>query len=177
MPERPAKCYGKIDRPPYTRKEYIRGFPPPKIRIFDMGDPSGNFRVKIGLIALEGRQVRHNALEAARIAANKYLTGRLSRSNYHLKVTVYPHHVLRENKMMAFAGADRLQDGMRKAFGKPIGTAARVRAGQRLMFVRVNDDDVDVAVEALRRAAMKFPMKCRVVVEEAPPEIKKRLGF
>jgi large subunit ribosomal protein L10e len=73
----------------------------------------------------EGRvQIRHNALEAARVAASKKVA-LIGEENFYLKVVTYPHLVLRENKMIATAGADRLQEGMRKAFGKPIGLAAR----------------------------------------------------
>ena len=39
--------------------------------------------------------------------------------------------------MLSCAGADRLQTGMRGAFGKPIGKAARVDIGTILMSVRV----------------------------------------
>ena len=39
----------------------------------------------------------------------------------------YPHHVLRENKQATGAGADRVSQGMRCAFGKNVGTAARVK--------------------------------------------------
>merc|ERR1711915_880430 len=46
---------------------------------------------------------------------------------------VHPFHVLRINKMLSCAGADRLQTGMRGAFGMAHGTAARVRIGQILI--------------------------------------------
>ena len=39
------------------------------------------------------------------------------------------------------AGADRLSSGMRGAFGKPYGTAARVDIGQVLISVRTKDRD------------------------------------
>jgi large subunit ribosomal protein L10e len=73
---------------------------------------------------------------------------------------------MRENKMMAFAGADRLQDGMRKAFGKPIGLAARVRKGQPLVTIRTSPENFKFSKDALRRAAMKFPTPCKVVIEK-----------
>merc|ERR1711951_347312 len=53
-------------------------------------------------------------------------------------VRVHPFHVLRINKMLSCAGADRLQTGMRGAYGKAHGTAARVRIGQILLSVRSN---------------------------------------
>ncbi|MEM4476562.1 MAG: 50S ribosomal protein L16, partial [Desulfurococcaceae archaeon] len=31
MPLRPGRCYRHFSGPPYTRKEYIPGAPPPKI--------------------------------------------------------------------------------------------------------------------------------------------------
>ncbi|MHA1594219.1 MAG: 50S ribosomal protein L16 [Candidatus Baldrarchaeia archaeon] len=166
MPERPARCYRRIDRPPYTRREYIKGFPPPKIRIFTMGSFDGEPVIEAKLIALEDVQIRHNALEAARVAANKYLSKIVGDKNYWLRIVPYPHHILRENKMMAFAGADRLQEGMRKAFGKPIGTAARVRKGQEIIIVKMGVDNEAAAKEALRRAASKLPTPCKIVINK-----------
>jgi large subunit ribosomal protein L10e len=43
-----------------------------------------------------------------------------------MRIRVHPYHVLRINKMLSCAGADRLQAGMRGAFGKPYGLCARV---------------------------------------------------
>lgn len=55
---------------------------------------------------------------------------------------VHPFHVLRINKMLSCAGADRLQTGMRGAFGKPAGLAARVAIGQVLLSIRTKDGNV-----------------------------------
>lgn len=41
--------------------------------------------------------------------------------------------------MLSCAGADRLQTGMRGAYGKPQGLVARVAIGTVLMSVRVRD--------------------------------------
>ena len=57
--------------------------------------------------------------------------------------------------MLSCAGADRLQTGMRGAYGKPQGLVARVRIGQPLMSVRIKDHNVAAAHEALRRAKFK----------------------
>lgn len=117
-----ARCYRKAKGQPYTRKKYIRGSPPPKITRFTMGDPTGRFEYRAFLIAQKAAQVRHNALEAARIATNRFLSDKLG-NNYCLQILPYPHVVLRENKMIFGPHADRLQDGMRLSFGKPVGTA------------------------------------------------------
>lgn len=167
MPLRPARCYTHFTSPPYTRKEYIAGVPPPKITKFVMGNVKGKFQYVIELIAKEAAQIRHNALEAARVMVHKYLSTRVGENNYLFRVRVYPHHVLRENKMMAFAGADRLQDGMRLAFGKPIGTAARVFPRQVILEVRVNKEHVDVAKEALKVGASKLPIPTAITIKEA----------
>ncbi|KAJ1275381.1 hypothetical protein BS78_05G131400 [Paspalum vaginatum] len=53
--------------------------------------------------------------------------------------------------------ADRLQTGMRGAFGKPQGTCARVDIGQVLLSVRCKESNANHAEEALRRAKFKFP--------------------
>jgi len=130
-----------------------------------MGDPNAKFEYEARLIALERAQIRHNALEAARVATNRLLMDKLS-NNYFLQVHPYPHVILRENKMIFGAHADRLQDGMRRAFGKPIGTAARVEPNQTIMTVRVNANGVEVAKEALKRGAAKLPIPCRIVIEK-----------
>merc|ERR1711971_807826 len=48
-----------------------------------------------------------------------------AKDQFHIRIHVHPYHVLRINKMLSCAGADRLQTGMRGAFGKPQGTVAR----------------------------------------------------
>jgi len=164
-PLRPGRCYRYPDTPPYTRKEYIRSIPQVQIPKFDLGNPKGDFSNVVKLVTLELGQIRANAIEAARRIANRYLAKKLGTENYHFKILTYPHHILRENKMMAMAGADRLQDGMRLAFGTPIGRAARVRANQLIMYVRVSKDNIDIAKEAMRRAASKIPIPCRIIVE------------
>ncbi|MEM1533542.1 MAG: 50S ribosomal protein L16 [Desulfurococcaceae archaeon] len=172
MPLRPGRCYRHFSGPPYTRKEYIPGAPPPKITKFTMGNLSNDYDYVLELTASEAGQIRHNALEAARVIANKYLSTEVGDVNFLMKVRVYPHHVLRENKMMAFAGADRLQDGMRLSFGKPIGLAARVYPGDVIIEVRVKKDAVLKAKEALRRAASKLSIPTQIVVKALKPQLQ-----
>jgi large subunit ribosomal protein L10e len=68
---------------------------------------------------------------------------------------VYPHVILRENKMIATAGADRLQEGMRRAFGKATGLASRVHPGQVIFEAHVNSSELDLAKVAFKVAASK----------------------
>lgn len=166
MPLRPARCYNKLDTMPYTRKKYIGGFPPPKITKFDYGNVKGKFTYKIELYSLEDGLIRHNSLDASRLIANKILEKKIGTNNYHLKVVKYPHHILRENKMLAMAGADRLQEGMRLAFGKPIGTAAIVNKGDIILYVRCDKISIDVAKEALKKASSKFSVKTRIKISK-----------
>jgi len=83
-----------------------------------------------------------------------------------MRVRVHPWHVLRINKMLSCAGADRLQTGMRGAFGKPCGTVARVGIGQVLISVRCKDVSEKHVAEALRRAKFKFPGRQKVVTSK-----------
>lgn len=168
---RPAKCYRKLERP-YTRqsrrkpkKGYVKGVPGSKINKFEMGDAKKEFSLVARLVSNNGVQIRHNALEAARVTANRYLDKTIGKENYFIKILIYPHHVMRENTLATGAGADRFQTGMRKAFGKPIGLAARVKPGQSLMEVRVPKSKQKFAKDALRRSAAKFPTTCSIVYE------------
>jgi large subunit ribosomal protein L10e len=72
--------------------------------------------------------------------------------------------ILRENKMIATAGADRLQEGMRKAFGKPIGMAARVGIGSVVLELSVKAENLEKAKEAMWAASTKLPMKTHVEI-------------
>jgi large subunit ribosomal protein L10e len=150
---------------PYTREKYIHGAPPPKISKFTMGDTKSRFEHRFSLVAQGPVQIRHNALEAARVAANKVLFDVLGEVGYKIHLRVYPHVILRENRMIATAGADRLQEGMRRAFGKPTGRAARIKTGQSILDVYVNSNAIETAKEALRVSATKLPVAC-VISEE-----------
>eukprot|EP01126_Amoeba_proteus_P056966 TRINITY_DN721_c0_g2_i2.p1 TRINITY_DN721_c0_g2~~TRINITY_DN721_c0_g2_i2.p1 ORF type:complete len:108 (-),score=13.56 TRINITY_DN721_c0_g2_i2:118-441(-) len=66
--------------------------------------------------------------------------------------------------MLSCAGADRLQTGMRHAFGKPTGLVARVQINQILMSVRVKATSVKDAIEGLRRCKFKFPGAQKILV-------------
>ncbi|KAG1302727.1 hypothetical protein G6F62_015860 [Rhizopus arrhizus] len=68
-----------------------------------------------------------------------------------MRIRVHPYHVTRINKMLSCAGADRLQTGMRGAFGKPNGLVARVNIGQIIFSVRSKDSNKAVVIEALRQ--------------------------
>ena len=158
--------FREIKGMPYTRREYIGGIPGSKIVKFTMGNTDGEFDYTIVLQNLKDAQIRHNALEAARVAANRLLERKLERKNYMLKIIPYPHQVLREHKVLAVAQADRFQEGMRKAYGKPVGTAARVERGDLIMIADVPEEGIEVAKEALTRAGHKLPVPCRTLVRE-----------
>ena len=161
-------AYQKLERPytrvsKFTKKNYVRGgFPNSKIVRFDMGNPKGKFDSTIKLNSTKAMHIRHNAIESARMTSNRLLEKTLGKS-YHLKIKIYPFHVLRENPLAAGAGADRMSTGMKKSFGKPIGSAARVREGQTLMEIRLNKENLKVARLALSRASKKFPCSCKIV--------------
>jgi len=156
----------------YTRKDYIRKIPGSRIVQYDMGNLSGEFPLKVTLVVKASAHLSHNALEAARIASNRYMQRKSGRMGYHLKIRVYPHHIVRENPMATGAGADRVQDGMRKAFGKPVSSVAIVKPNQKVLTIYTNKRNFKDAKEALRRAAMKFPVTCRIEVEEGSELVK-----
>ena len=68
--------------------------------------------------------------------------------------------------MLSCAGADRLQTGMRGAFGKPYDNVARVNIGQILLSVRTRDSNRAAAIEALRRSMYKFPGRQKIIVSK-----------
>lgn len=169
MGRRPAKCYRLISKKAYVKSRFCRGVPESKIAIHDLGNRKANveaFSARINLVSAEKENISSEALEAARIAANKYMIKAVGKDNYHLRVCCQPIHILRINKMLTCAGADRLQTGMRGSFGKPYGRAARVFVGRHIISVRTKENFVKDAKEALRRAKNKLPGQQQIQISQ-----------
>ena len=64
------------------------------------------------------------------------------------------------------AQADRFQEGMKNAYGKPTAVAARIRQNQPIFVAEVDKEYLEYAKEALKRAGDKFPVPTRVVTSE-----------
>jgi large subunit ribosomal protein L10e len=160
MGRRPARCYRYIKNKPYPKSRFCRGVPDPKIRIYDLGRKRATvdeFPTCVHMISNEREHLSSEALEAARICANKYMVKNCGKDGFHMRIRKHPYHVVRINKMLSCAGADRLQTGMRGAFGKPQGLVARVGLNDILISIRVRDQHEAHALEAFRRAKFKFP--------------------
>ena len=160
--------YRDIDKPAYTRREYITGIPGSKIAQHNMGDLDSDpddWPVQISLVPEESVQIRHGSLEAARLSANRHLIKELGEGNYKMILRKFPHQVLRENKQATGAGADRVSDGMRQSFGVPVGTAARMHAGEQLFTAWCTPEQAPVVKDALRRAYNKITPSCKINVE------------
>ena len=77
-----GQCYRRINGQPYTRKQYIKGKPQSKIAKFNSGNATGDYDYCVQLLINEKVQIRHMAIEATRLAANKQVekvTGELTR--------------------------------------------------------------------------------------------------
>jgi large subunit ribosomal protein L10e len=147
----------------FYNKKFAPGTPNPKVARFTTGKFKGDYDYKIQLVATTRLQIRSNALEAARVAASKKLS-LVGEDNFYLRVVSYPFVVMRENKMIATAGADRLQEGMRKAFGKPIGVAARVDIGSVILDILIKEENLEKAKAAMKAATTKLPLKYKIIV-------------
>jgi large subunit ribosomal protein L10e len=166
MVRKPAKMYRNISKKAYTRRKYMGGVPGIKIVQFDMGNLKQNFPVEASLEVKEACQIRHSALEAARVSINRRLVKEVGRMNFHLKLRTYPHHVLRENKQATGAGADRVSEGMRMAFGKAVGTAARVAPNQKIFTVYTTENNIDKVKDALRHGGYKLPSPIQINIKK-----------
>jgi large subunit ribosomal protein L10e len=155
-----ANNYRDFDGRPYTRKKYIRGYIPPVITRFSLGNNDRDYEYRVSIVSENDVQIRSMALEAFRTNVNRRLREELG-EHYFFRIKSYPHHILRENKMIFGAHADRLQDGMRKAFGKTRGTAARVKKGQTVAFVEANEK-IGTIKKALKVGISKLPLSYQI---------------
>lgn len=168
---RKGVSYRRLERP-YTRiskfreKSFIKASPHIAIAKFDVGGKESKFSHRVDLVLKADLQLRHNALESARQTTNRWLEKNLGKEGYHLKLRVFPHHILRENPLASGAGADRMSTGMSRSFGKVIGKAARCFTGQPVMSAYVDENALEVARKALKRAQYKIPCACSIVVDK-----------
>ena len=71
MTRKPGSMYRYIKQQANTRREYMGGIPSSRITQFIMGNKKSNFPFNLSLVSIENCHIRHNALESARITANK----------------------------------------------------------------------------------------------------------
>ncbi len=171
---RKASAYTKRYARPFTRKSkvrkktYIKAIPNSRIVKFKMGDITGydnnEYSIRIGIISKENVQLRENSIEAVRQYLNRFLQVQVGK-DFYLEVKIYPHHILRENKMLTGAGADRMQTGMSRAFGKTMGRAAFVKAGQVMFIVGVKEKRHEAgARELIKSIKARLPCKVGTVI-------------
>lgn len=173
MALRKANAYSKRHARPYTRKSkkkgksYIRTVPNSKIVKFKMGDlkgfQNGAYSFILDVKSKEKLQIRDNAIEAVRQYLNRFLQEKIGKEFY-LEIKIYPHHVLRENKMLTGAGADRMQTGMSKSYGKSSGRAAFVKPKQTIMLLGVKTPKHEVEARRLL-TSVKSRLPCKISVE------------
>src|SRR3989338_9965325 len=168
--KRKFAAYRALERPftRFSKKKkfnFIRARPVVRIVRFDSGDLQKVFSNAIYLTSKEGLQIRDLAIESARLSANRLLEKSLGKNGFRLKITKYPHHVLRENPLASGAGADRMSTGMAQSFGKSIGRAVQIKPGDTLFKLEIEKQHLPVARRALQRAAQKLPCTYRVEEE------------
>lgn len=175
---RPGRCYRTTDRPAWTRysrtkprQSKIKSMPPLHIHHFVMGKKGYEGNVELALIAVEDGQIRDNSLEATRTAVNKPLETKIA-NDYCFRIFVFPHQVLRENKMITGAGADRLQRGMAMAYGRPCGRAARIRRGKKVMSIITQVKNRDIAYNALKMGKLKLMGKYEIEEIKHPEPVR-----
>ncbi len=168
---RPARSIRDPDKVAWTRfsrkprKSYVKVMPHADLHQFRMGIKKDDYDLTANLVSKKKIIVRDNAIESARQSANKALEKAIGPAAYYFIVRPYPHHIIREKKMIAGAGADRLKKGMRRAFGRPNDRAARFDEGTvifTIMTYRTNLRAVQVAME---RAKRKLSGSYKVVIE------------
>ena len=185
---RPWHCYSQWTRRPYQhkrsrnhRREYARGGAQSKIQRFWGGNKEidwEDWELVVGLKVNKQVQISSNALEAIRITINSALQRKLGRNNFRLRIRPKPFQKIRENRMLAFAGADRVQSGMRNSFGRATGVCARVRAGAVICDVGTYLKNLPLVRDRLRVASMKLPCSAQIVLlKYKSPEFLKQAGL
>jgi large subunit ribosomal protein L10e len=172
MALRKAGAYSKRYARPYTRKSkvrqksYVKTVPNSRVVKFRMGDlkgwKAGKYPVVIEIKSKEKVQLRDNAIEAVRQYFNRFIPLRVGKEFY-FEVKPYPHHMLRENKMLTGAGADRMQTGMARSYGKTMGRAALIKEGATIFIFGVQTPKQEMEVRKLIKSA-KARLPCSISI-------------
>ena len=180
MALRKGSAYSKRYARPYTRvskkrtKSYIKTVPNSRIVKFKMGDQkgydNGEYPVQLHMISKENCQIRDNSIEAIRQYLNRFLQIKVGKEFY-LEVKIFPHHILRENKMLTGAGADRMQTGMSRAFGKTMGRAALIKPNQTLFIIGVKTKKAEIEARKLIKS-IKARLACKTSIKTILSETK-----
>ncbi len=143
----------------------MRSYPPSKISKFTHGNQRGRFDYELRIVATASFQVKSNALEAARTSVLAQIRKSIPEEFYFFQIVPYPHHVLRKHALAGVHKAERLQKGMRLAFGKPDGRAARVMLGDTLLILRVAEPYLEIAKGAVKIGKLKLPHMTKIIIE------------
>lgn len=103
-----------------------------------------------GLIATQPAWITSNQIEAARIAMTRYI-----KRGGHVWIKIFPHKPVTEKPAETRMGSGK---------GSPEYWVAVVKPG-RVMF-EIAGVTEDIAREALRLAAHKLPIKCKIAINE-----------
>ncbi len=174
---RKASAYSKRNPVKNTRRSkkqqlsYVKTVPPQKIVKFNMGNyqdfEKGKYKIKVTLSTQENIQIRDLALEAIRQSIHKDMTKLLTQKNYFFRCNVYPHNILRNNRI--FSGGskgERVQTGMKKSFGSPEGRAATIKKGNPIFTLYFNGEEhLPKVRKFFKKVTPKLACKAKVVVE------------
>jgi large subunit ribosomal protein L10e len=173
MALRKAGAYSKKHAVPFTRaskvksKSYIKTVPVSKVTKYRMGDlvgfKEGKYKIVLEVKSKDQVQMRDNAIESMRQFMNRFLLEGIGK-DFYFEVRPYPHHLLRENKMLTGAGADRMQTGMALSFGKTMGRAAMVKKGSTIFLVGVKDEKQEAIARRLIHS-VKSRLPCSVSID------------
>jgi len=81
-------------------------------------------------------------------------------------IRVYPHHVVREHPIAYGAGADRISQGMRLSFGKPMRRAVQLYPGRIVLSIFYNNSIHNEIKNYLRIAKNKLAGNYTIYVGE-----------
>lgn len=172
MALRRASAYSKRHVTPFTRaskvrsKSYIKTVPVSKVTKYRMGDlvgyKNGKYKIILEVNSKEKVQIRDNAIEAVRQFLNRFLTEKVGKEFY-FEFKPYPHNLLRENKMLTGAGADRMQTGMALSFGKTMGRSAIIKPGQTLLLIGVKNEKNEAVARKLIHS-VKSRLPCSITI-------------
>ena len=175
MALRKASSYSKFYARPYTRKSkvkqksYIKTVPNSLVVKFRMGDlkgfKEGKYKIILNAVAKDAVQMRDNSIESMRQYLNRFLTEKFGK-DFYFEVKPYPHHILRENKMLTAPGADRMQTGMSLSYGKSMGRAAFIKPGKTIFKIGVLNDKQEIEARKLIKSVRpRMPSRVSVVVQ------------
>merc|ERR1712048_1330017 len=124
----------------------------------------GCHSISVVLLSLRPLRLSGESLESARNIILRQLNENCARDGFNILLNFGTLEIIRSNKVLNYAGADRIQTGMRNPFGKVCGRVGRVDNYKEIFTLVGSCSEKATLILACYAVKSKLAARTKVVV-------------